>query len=45
MNPPHFSFTFFFNLHSGRVESKLGPLGTSATYLPRVIVKMENLVE
>jgi hypothetical protein len=31
------------------VESKLGPLGTSATsgllYLPRVIVKMENLVE
>jgi hypothetical protein len=31
------------------VESKLGPLGTSATsglmYLPRVIVTMENLVE
>jgi hypothetical protein len=27
------------------VESKLGPLSTSATYLPRVIVKMENLVE
>jgi hypothetical protein len=31
------------------VESKLGPLGTSATsgllYLPRVIVRMENLVE
>jgi hypothetical protein len=31
------------------VESELGPLGTSATsallYLPRVILKMENLVE
>jgi hypothetical protein len=33
------------------VESKLGPLGTSATfnlgllYLPRVIVRLENLVE
>jgi hypothetical protein len=31
------------------VESKLGPLGTSATsgllYLPRVIVRMENLME
>jgi hypothetical protein len=31
------------------VESKLGPLGTSATsdllYLPRVIVKMKTLVE
>jgi hypothetical protein len=31
------------------VESRLGPLGTSATtdllYLPRVIVMMENLVD
>jgi hypothetical protein len=31
------------------MESKLGPLGTSATsgllYLPRVIVRMDNLVE
>jgi hypothetical protein len=31
------------------MESKLGPLGASATsgllYLPRVIVRMENLVE
>jgi hypothetical protein len=33
----------------GGVESKLGPIGTSATsgllYLPRVIVRMEKLVE
>jgi hypothetical protein len=28
--------SFFFNLHSGGVESKLGPLGTSATYWPIV---------
>jgi hypothetical protein len=40
----------FFNSHSeGGVESKLGPLGTSATnwllYLPKVIMRMENLVE
>jgi hypothetical protein len=28
--------TFFFNLHIGAVESKLGPLGTSATYWPMV---------
>jgi hypothetical protein len=27
---------FFFNLHSGGVESKLGPLGTSATHWPIV---------
>jgi hypothetical protein len=27
---------FFFNLHSGGVESKLGPLGMSATYWPIV---------
>jgi hypothetical protein len=31
------------------VESKLGPLGTSATsgllYLPRIIARMENLLE
>jgi hypothetical protein len=37
------------NFHSGVVGSKLDPLGTSATsgllYLPRVIVRMENLVE
>jgi hypothetical protein len=42
---------FFSNSQSGGggVESKLGPLGTSATsgllYLPRVIMRMENLVE
>jgi hypothetical protein len=39
----------FLNSHSGGVESKLGPLGTSATsgllYLPRVIVRMKNVVE
>jgi hypothetical protein len=39
----------FFNSHIWGVESKVDPLGTSATsgllYLPRVIVKMENLVE
>jgi hypothetical protein len=28
--------SFFFNSHSGGVESKLGPLGTSATELPIV---------
>jgi hypothetical protein len=43
------SSRLFFNSHSGGVESKLGPLGTSATpgliYLPRVIVRVENLVE
>jgi hypothetical protein len=27
---------FFFNLHGGGVESKLGPLGTSATHWPIV---------
>jgi hypothetical protein len=39
----------FLNSRSGGVESKSGPLGTSATsgllYLPRVIVRMENSVE
>jgi hypothetical protein len=34
----------FLNSHSGGVESKLGPLGTSAD-LPRVIMMMEYLVE
>jgi hypothetical protein len=27
---------FFFNLHSGGMESKLDPLGTSATHWPIV---------
>jgi hypothetical protein len=40
---------FFLICLVGGVESKLGPLGMSATsgllYLPRVIVRMENLVE
>jgi hypothetical protein len=40
---------FFLNSHSGWVESKLGPLGTSATEWPivhaPVIMMMENLVE
>jgi hypothetical protein len=39
----------FFLISIVGVESKLGPLGTSATYwpiyLPRVIVRMENLLE
>jgi hypothetical protein len=39
---------FFLNSHSGRMESKLGPLVTSVTsgllYLPWGIVRMENLV-
>jgi hypothetical protein len=39
----------FFNSHSGGVESKMVQVGTSATsgllYLPRVIVRMGNLVE
>jgi hypothetical protein len=39
---------YFLNLHSG-VESKLCPLGTSATEWPivhaRVIMMIENLVE
>jgi hypothetical protein len=38
---------FFFNSHSGGVESIVGPLGTSSTsaqlYLPWVIVRMESL--
>jgi hypothetical protein len=29
-------YIYFFNLHSGGVESKLGPLGTSANYWPIV---------
>jgi hypothetical protein len=45
----HTGSFFFFNLRSGGVESRLGPLGTSVTsgllYLPRVIVRMENFVE
>jgi hypothetical protein len=40
---------FSFNLNIGRVELILGPRGTAATpdllYLPRVIVRMEKLVE
>jgi hypothetical protein len=45
----HFKTDFFY-LNIGRgVESILGPLGTAATtgllYLPRVIVRMEKLVE
>jgi hypothetical protein len=31
-NPLESKIIFFFNLPSGGVESKLGPLGTSATY-------------
>jgi hypothetical protein len=42
-------FLFFLFAWGGGVESKLGPLGTSATtgllYLPRVIVMMESLLE
>jgi hypothetical protein len=42
-------FFFFFQFAQCGVEFKLGPLGTSATsglfYLPRMIVRMENLVE
>jgi hypothetical protein len=40
---------FKLNSHNGGVQSKLAPLGTSATsgllYLPRVTVRMEKLVE
>jgi hypothetical protein len=40
---------FLIRIVGGGVESILGPLGTAATsgllYLPRVIVRMENLVE
>jgi hypothetical protein len=42
-------FLYFFLFEYWGVESILGPLGTAATpgllYLPRVIVRMEKLVE
>jgi hypothetical protein len=34
--PAEYETRFFFNLHGGGVESKLGTLGTSATYWPIV---------
>jgi hypothetical protein len=44
-----FQLVEFFYLNIGGVESVLGPHVTAATtgllYLPRVIVKMENLVQ
>jgi hypothetical protein len=43
------AYFYFYIWIFGGVESILGPLGTAATsgllYLPRVIAKMENLVE
>jgi hypothetical protein len=45
----NYSSFFFYYLNIGGMDAILGPLGTTATpgllYLPRVIVRMEKLVE